>query len=476
MTQAVSLGLRVLIVFVVTHLCAEICNAAGAGSLDPNFRTLELKGNTNFFFFGVECLALQADGKILVGGSFESVQGEPRNGLARLNSNGSIDLTFNPPTTADTWVTSMAVQPDGRILINAGLPDAEGNRQSYITRFNANGSVDTSFAAPAVHPERLIVAPDGKLYLSGTFTEIKTDPVTRQFHLARLNSDGSFDFGYRPPVGAYGLVAEEGMVRMALQPDGKMVLAGMFGTAQGKAFARFNENGTLDQSFSGSDQGVNFCNALMVQPDGKILHGFGRSMNGSMGYDTYVSVRRFNSDGTIDRSYRENTDIPGYVESIAIQPDGKILAGGYFFTPGRYWKQDLVRFQSDGTRDESLVFGEGTLTNTFGGDVKFVLVQPDGRILVGGRFDYPAADGIRRAHLVRLRGDAAFLTSMARTQTGEWSMSWKLADPERSYSLEMSTNLFDWSEVSKVSKGSSNLDFKSGISESAMTFYRVSVE
>jgi uncharacterized delta-60 repeat protein len=219
--------------------------------------------------------------------------------LARLDFSGSFDTSFNSsgyvikdiPTTAPDIGNSLALQPDGKILLG-GYCFVGGSVQFCIARFNSNGSLDTSF-------------------------------VSGNGYIVQDISAGS-DYGNS----------------LALQPDGKILLGG---TCDNKfCIARFNSNGSLDTSFgsgngyvvqdisTGSDSG----NSLVLQPDGKILLG------GTC--DNKFCVARFNSDGSLDTTFGTGgyfiLDIPGSnpdnARSLLLQPDGKILLGGFCLTGG----------------------------------------------------------------------------------------------------------------------------------------------
>src|SRR5687768_170112 len=291
---------------------------AGPGALDPDFRPIEIKLTENRY--NDISLALQADGKIVIGGAFYSLQGAIRHGIGRLNADGSLDTTFDPATKTNTAVGSIALQADGRILINAPTFDENGEVVTRITRLNADGSLDPSFRSAELWAEHLALAPNGDVYIQGW----NTIYLGRYRPLLRLKSSGLFDASFLPAIGGSGS-AEDGMGVIAVQPDGKVLFAGVFSAG----FARFNADGEVDPSFR-STVYTSFCNALKVLPDGRILHGYTRWVDGSRGHDTYAAVRRFLPDGTYDSTFATNRDVVGQVKAIDVQPDGKILAGGGF--------------------------------------------------------------------------------------------------------------------------------------------------
>ncbi len=183
---------------------------------------------------------------------------------------------------------------------------------------------------------------------------------------------------------------------IALQPDGKILAGGDFTTFNDTTqnrLVRLNSDGALDASF---DLGTGFdsqVRSITLQPDGKILvGGFFTAFNGT----TQNRIARLNSDGTLDTSFNIGTGFNGPVHSIALQPDGKILAGGGFTSYNGQTQNKLVRLNSDGTLDTSLDLGTG-----FSYGVISIALQPDGKILVGGLFT--KYNGTTQSRIARLQ-------------------------------------------------------------------------
>jgi uncharacterized delta-60 repeat protein len=438
--------------FTLAILIVRFC-VGGPGALDLGFQPLRLQSTNIVFGPQVSAIVLQPDGKILIGGPFSVVQGQPRNSIARLNADGSLDTSFSAPTSLSSKVSSIALQPDGRILINTGIPDGSGQFHTRITRLHPNGAIDASFDAGSASADEILLDPSGKIYICGEFTQLGDYP-DRQYILARLNADGSWDTTYRPAVGGNG-TSESGMVTMTLQPDSKLLLGGMFGGRPRSNFARINYDGAPDESFNGDGAGAYFCNVLTVQPDGKILHGFMKWLDGPLGYDTYAAVLRFHPDGRRDTNFATNNEIPGRVNTIVVQPDGKILSAGSFTTIDGSWKQHIVRLHADGARDDGFVFGEDAFVSTGGAAnyIERVILQPDGKILVAGRFDHDPVSGQRRPYLVRLKGDPAHLTKLQHIETGEIEMTWTIADRNLTYRVEGSFDLKNWEGLETINNG-----------------------
>jgi uncharacterized delta-60 repeat protein len=247
------------------------------GQVDPSFQVLlpETSGGgaPPIQPGTVYALALEPDGRIVAGGAFKSINGEPRQGLARLHPDGALDQGFAP---AAGVVTALALQPDGRVVANSG--------SNGIARFNAGGSLDSSFdpGAGAYYetfgwrvPDVLNLAlqPDGKVLLVGGFTRV--DGVSRN-GVARLNADGSLDGSFDPGAGPnleYGSLAR--ILGVAVQWDGKVIISGVFTNFNGVArqyLARLTSFGGVDTSFdAGNDWGYIGLVQCLIQPDGHVL-------------------------------------------------------------------------------------------------------------------------------------------------------------------------------------------------------------
>jgi len=192
-------------------------------------------------------VAVQADGKVLIGGEFTTVEGAGRNRIARLNADGTLDTSFDPGAGADDRVRTVAVQPDGKILIGGSFTAVDGVARNRIARLNADGSLDTSFdpgTGADIAVRTMVVQTDGKVLIGGDFTTV--NGVARS-HIARLNADGSVDTSFNPGTGASATV-----YAVAVQPDGQVLIGGNFTTVNGvgrSRIARLNANGSLDTSF-----------------------------------------------------------------------------------------------------------------------------------------------------------------------------------------------------------------------------------
>ena len=225
-----------------------------------------------------------SNGKILVGGFFENYNGIIRNDIALLNSNGSLDLTFNPGSGFtggqwDGWVISIYVQTNGKIVVGGSFASYNGVSRNNIARLNADGSLDSIFDPLSgfnYDVRSVEVQSDGKIIIGGVFTSF--DGFSRN-GIARLTSSGSLDTSFNPFIGFDGSVQST-----LIQTDGKIITGGAFSNFNGvsrKNIARLETNGSLNNSFdpgtgatgATGQQGYEGISTLTIQSDGKIIAG-----------------------------------------------------------------------------------------------------------------------------------------------------------------------------------------------------------
>ena len=386
------------------NLRVQGSNACGNGAFSGEPGTLDAKFNSGDIGFGagegsngtIEALALQPDGKILIGGLFFSHNGTERNRIARLNADGTLDASFNPGTGATGFVRALALQPDGKILIGGLFFSYNGTARSRIARLNADGTLDATFNPGSGLNSGSVIAfalqPDGKILIGGDFTSYNG---TARNNIARLNSDGTLDASFNPVTGANIEVDA-----ITLQPDGKILIGGCFTSYNGTArnrIARLNANGSLDASFN-PGTGVNggCVSAVSLQPDGKVLIvGSFTSYNGT----ARNRIARLNANGLLDASFNPGTGANNDVRTISLQPDGKILIGGAFTSYNGTARNYLARLNADGSLDAT--FNPGTGANGF---VYALALQPAGKVLIGG--DFSSYNGTARSRIARLNVDA----------------------------------------------------------------------
>src|SRR5258708_3345747 len=214
---------------------------ATPGELDQSFDPDSCINNA------VLALTLQTDSKVLVAGAFTSIQGVPRGGIARLNTNGLLDTSFlNGLAGANNFVWTVALQTDGNLLIGGFFSTVNGTSRKCIARLNPDGSLDNSFlngeagANGAVYAVALQTG--GKVLIAGNFTSVNG---TNRNYIARLNSDGSLDSSFLDGLDAAAFC-------IGLQGDGKILVGGWFTSVNGVGrnhLARLNTDGSLDTTF-----------------------------------------------------------------------------------------------------------------------------------------------------------------------------------------------------------------------------------
>ena len=370
-------------------------------------------------------IAVQADGKILIGGAFIMLTPNggssiSRNHLARLNADGTIDVAFNP--NVNGFVRAIILQPDGKILIGGGFLSLAPNggisvARKYIARLNPDGTVDPGVDAnPNDQVWAIAMQPDGKIVVGGAFFSSNSFRGQPRNRIARLEKDGRLDQTLDPNAVGISVTA------IAVQTDGKILIGGAFNTILGvtrKYIARLNTDGTLDTTFNTGTDG--YVGAIAVQVDGKILIGGefttlapnGTSVAPSASAGSIVSrnrIARLNADGTVDTAFDPNAD--DSVNVIAVQPDGKILIGGFFtaLAPNggaSVARNVMARLNPDGTVDPAFDPNPNR-------DVYAIALQADGKILVGGLFTALAPNGgasIPRDFIARLNPDGALETA-----------------------------------------------------------------
>jgi uncharacterized delta-60 repeat protein len=347
----------------------------------------------------------QPDGKVLATGYFTKVANAPRRGVARITVDGTVDATFNPGTGATTTnglahtVYTLALQRDGRVILGGRFQKFDVFTQSYLARLNSNGSLDTNFTPVVDGPDlvtvsALAVQPDGKILVGGEFSSVNGTPCN---HIARLNPDGSLDANFDPGFGINASVQS-----FALQTNGMVLVGGQFSTVNGVTrvrVARLNANGSLDETFNigaGPDKNVL---AMSLQTDGKVVIG---GYFTKIGVDPRNYIARLNSNGSLDSSFQPNIALVfGGVTAVQTEVDGKVIVGGYFTTVDNLSRKDIARLNSDGRLDTNYVPSSVSGGQDFG--VYGVGIQADGALLVGG--DFTTFNSVGLNCLARLVGD-----------------------------------------------------------------------
>ena len=420
---------KVVLISVVLGLSGFTIALAASGDLDASFggdgrvTTNLVPANPGRADYAYD-LALQADGSIVtVGYSYDSSGTSQASDFAitRYRPNGSLDTTFSADgrrllNLGEFGVArAVAVQPNGKILVAGEVVGAAG-LDVAIVRFNANGTMDTTFSGDGKQitsfgggdnlAHAVALQSDGKILVTGEGWNGKTV----EFVVYRYLSNGTLDLAFSGDgmvSFGFGAGKDDYAVDLAIQSDGKIIVAGSSGTwvSQGNppasvfvgdfAIARLNRNGTLDTSFSGdgrqvTDFGSNEVGeGLALQPDGKLV------LVGHKGTtETSSAVARYNTDGSLDtsfsgtgkRTFRMITGRSSVASDVVVSAVGKIIVMGATVNGSGSGEFAVARLNSHGTLDKT--FSEdGKVTLDFGGSDhgNAILSQPaDGKYVLGG--------------------------------------------------------------------------------------------
>ena len=366
-----------------------------AGSVEPTFTP------TPGFDGDIYSVALQPDGRILVAGDFTTANGAPRNRLARVNSDSTLDLSFGSGLAgANSDVRVMALQTDGRIVTGGDFTMVNGVARNGLARLVADGNLDTSFN-PGSGMDGTVFAlaetfngVNRNLLVGGSFSVVNGVPRSG---LARLDNSGWLDPAFSPVLNVNGAVYAIAVYPTNTIEGGKILIGGEFTTVNGvtrNRIARLNADGSLDATFdpgTGADAPVR---ALAIQLDGRVLVGGAFE---TINDQSINRIARLNLDGSIDAAFKVGLGANDTVQAIAIQPDNRILLVGQFTRANAVSRNRITRLMPDGTVDPSINFGTGANSH-----VDAIALQPNGDIIIGGGFtEY---DGSPRAGLARIYG------------------------------------------------------------------------
>ena len=391
---------------------------------------------------GANAVAVQQDGKFVVAGTAK----DDLNGNAvvvRYNSDGTLDPTFGAGGKVslprgqqiDDVIDAIAIQGDGRIVAAGDHATVDGTNEflhTLLVRLNSDGSEDQSFDSNAAagfaslghvlfQLKGLVIQPDGKIVASGSEVTGSGDPPLA---VVRFNADGTLDQQF----GAGGIVPTflspgqpiEEVTAMTRQGDGKILVGGFTVPFSGEgikfAILRLNPDGSVDQGFgNGGRVYTSFTSqnddlqGLSVAPDGKIVAAGWLDEGGALSVD---AVARYNPDGSPDLTFgdggKKTFSIHGnnYLNAVAVEADGSIVAAGSSADPTGYNVMTLVKLRPDGSFDSSFGTGGRTLTRIgkYSSGASSMALLADGGIVAAGDFASPLPD---TGQLVSTRGEFA---------------------------------------------------------------------
>ncbi|MFN7847392.1 MAG: T9SS type A sorting domain-containing protein [Bacteroidota bacterium] len=389
--------------FSIVLITIAITLFAQPGSVDIYFNPGSGINNPVTGVFELDCILIQSDGKIIIGGFFSTFNGAPARCIARLNSNGSLDNTFMQGTGANNAIACASMQSDGKIIIGGLFTNFNGSNRYRIARLNVNGTLDSTFNPGSTNSfgnndvvRHTSIQSDGKVIVCGRFTDYSGYP---SINFCRLNSDGSFDHTFQN-----GTVVNSGINISSIQSDGKIIIGGSVTNYNGtpiNRLARLFADGSLDTTFNVATE-INMTysvNCSLIQNDGKIIIGGDFSYTNGI---TAQHIARLNTDGSLDTTFNPGTGADNVITKISTQSDGKILISGYFTSYNGIARKSIARLNADGSIDTTFSPGTGTGTaqNTW---VYCTAIQSDGKIIVGGNFN--SFNGTARNGVARLQND-----------------------------------------------------------------------
>jgi uncharacterized delta-60 repeat protein len=381
------------------------------GSLDSEFGTNGIVttqvGDKDDKIFSI---ALQSDGKIVAGGCYID-SSYWSFAVVRYNPDGSLDDSFGTNGIVTTSIgprhdviNTVLIQPDGKIVA-VGYSNNGDDYDFAVARYNTNGFLDDGFGThgivttpigtghDAAYPA--VLQSDGKI-IAACYSR---NDNGEDFALARYNPNGTLDntFGENGKVITQVGTSQDRIYSLAIQNDGKIVAAGhSYSTTHDFAVARYNMDGSLDESFGSNGISItpvgtlaDIAFSVLIQSDGKIVAAGYSVQNGKNNF----AVVRYDEDGINDNSFGEYGIVitPVGIEaskaySVKIQNDGKIIAAGYTLIDSNY-NFAVVRFNSNGSRDNS--FGINGVVSTQIGPSSSIAysaaIQNDGKIIIGGK-------------------------------------------------------------------------------------------
>jgi len=441
-------------------------SVATTGSFRLNTNgTRDTTFNTGVGFGGtgggvIQTIDIQNDGKYIMGGQFTTYSGSSINRVARINTDGTLDTTFNPGNL-NAVVYSVKVQPDQKIIINGDFGTYSGSVITRIVRAFPDGNRDTSFnvgngfqtTAVANTPGAIALDTSGNVYLGGTQSTtysgstvnrfVKTTPsgaIDSTFFTGSIAFNGQSSVGFNgnvravlvsgsniymggdyttyqaPPINYLVKLDNTGAVdttfnmgagtnstvtSMVTQSDGKVLIAGSgFTTYSGSSsprIVRINTNGTKDTTFNVGTAGFNnVAYDMKVQSDGKIIAA---GIFTTYSGSTNNRIIRINTDGTKDTTFNVGVGSTGGINQLALQSDGKIIAIGATISYSGSSNAGIVRINTDGTKDTTFNIGTGFNTTT----IYAIGIQSTGKIIVGGQFT--TYSGSASPYIVRINTD-----------------------------------------------------------------------
>jgi uncharacterized delta-60 repeat protein len=428
-------------------LWAERAIAIQPGSLDTNFNAAIASGGV------VYAVALQTNGQILIAGNFTSIGGVGVTNVARLNANGTLDSSFNPGDTANSgYVNALAVQSDGKVVIGGYFASSSGSKPAFLNRLNFDGSADTNFYQYLVLDNTvnaIVIENDGKILFAGAFTF--ASGYTRR-SIARLYDDGELDISFDACVASS---AGSGGTGLAVLADGRILATGRYTFSTGyyrDGVARLGSCGELDPSYApipGVDAGSTVFGLAVRSGGGSLLAG-----NFSSFYNvSSPGVVQLTTNGVPDGGFHAGTGINagGTNFTLALQPDSKVIMGGTFTQYNGQPAYGICRLNLNGSLDP--LFNPGSGPNNA---ISSIALQPDGKILVAGKFT--SFNGVARTGLARLNGGPLpFRLSLPKRLNDSQVQLTLFGEAQAHYAIQAASDLLGWTTFTNFVSASNTI-------------------
>jgi uncharacterized delta-60 repeat protein len=390
----------------------------------------------------VTCIAVRTNGQVLIGGLFTSISGESRTRVARLNANGSLDASFTPFQGPDGHVWAIAPDDAGKVVIGGSFNSVNSIQRNYFARLRADGSLDLSLTNILFNGNvrTIKILPDGSYLVIGAFTSVNN--VSRP-NVARLHSNGGLDLTFNPASKVS--LASGPVLDAAILPNSQVLLAGQFTTIDNtnRAYvARVSTDGTLDTTFdAGFISGASVMTSvakLLIQQDGKlIIAGDFFSVDGY----SRRSVARLWTNGAVDTAFVVPEGLSYDIRGAMLQHDGRpVFVGGFSYpiAPG-VTRGYFVRLNQNGSLDTTYYPRLSGSAPSSSGSFYAVALQDDGKVLVGGAFN--SINGTNLNHIARLHSDDSPRETVQLLAPNRYFGTFLSGAVSNRYRIEWTTNL-----------------------------------
>lgn len=356
----------------------------------------------------VRSLALQTDGKILVGGDFNRFDGVILPGLARLHADGFVDRSFNPGRGFAGGVLAMAEIADGRLLVGGTFTNADATDAPFLVRLEPDGTLSGGFSTRPNAAVHVLAGMTNAVVMGGDFTSVSGHGSPG---LVRLETDGRVDQTF-----STGVDGRPGVRAVVALGDGRWLIGGTFenwGGDAGRFLAALTAEGLVDRALVATTQPDGPVRTLVRAPDGSIY--FGGEFQSISGVPRH-RIARLLPGGGLDGGFAPEPAANAAVFGCGLQEAARVVVAGDFDEFGGSPAGRFLRLQSSGTSDDTFHRGSGA-----NGTIRALVVQPDGAFLIGG--DFTAVHDRPRTRVARIHADEKFAEGSVEFSQAVWTVS-----------------------------------------------------